>query len=215
MQQLVLRAANLQLVVMGKDRRTLKKAIGRLKFLYRHSSYLNQTLRKNLCAALIQCHLDYCCTAWFSSISTRARHKLQVTQNKTVRFILNLSPRMHIDQFTRNSIKLVNTLDRAKQLRLNHVFNIFNGTSAPYLNNNFTRASISHTHRTRSSSFNFIVPRVKGIASKTFFYNAILDWNALPPHIQTMSSRLEFKKAVKKHLADNALKQESADFIRV
>ena len=70
----------------------VRKAIGRLKFLYRHSGYLNQTLRRNLCSALIQCHLDYCCAAWFSGISTKARHKLQITQNKTVRFILNLPP---------------------------------------------------------------------------------------------------------------------------
>ena len=193
----------------------VKKVIGRLKFLYRHSNYLNQTLRKNLCAALIQCHLDYCCSAWFVGISTRARHKLQITQNKIVRFILNLSPRTHIDQLTRNSIKLLNSQDRAKQLRLNHVFNIFNDTGAPYLKNNFIRTSSAHTHRTRSSNFNFVVPRVKGIAYKSFYYNAILDWNALPPQIQSISNRMAFKKAVKKQLADSALKQESAEFIRM
>ena len=61
----------------------------------------------------------------------------------------------------------------------------------------------------------FIVPRVKGIAYKSFFYNAILDCNALPPLIQSISSRMEFKKAVKKHLADSASKQESVEFVRV
>ena len=193
----------------------VKKVVGRIKFLYRHSSYLNQTLRKNLSAALIQCHLDYCCSAWFAGINTRARHKLQVTQNKIVRFILNLSPRTHIDQFNRNLLRLLNTQDRAKQLRLNHVFNIFNGIGAPYLTHNFIRTTSAHSHRTRSSNFNFIVPRVKGIASKSFYYNAILDWNALPPQIQTIRRKMEFKKAVKKHLADCALKQESEDFIRV
>ena len=170
---------------------------------------------ENLSAALIQCHLDYCCSAWFAGINTRARHKLQVTQNKIVRFILNLSPRTHIDQFNRNLLRLLNTQDRAKQLRLNHVFNIFNGIGAPYLTHNFIRTTSAHSHRTRSSNFNFIVPRVKGIASKSFYYNAILDWNALPPQIQTIRRKIEFKKAVKKHLADCALKQESEDFIRV
>ena len=172
----------------------VKKVIGRLKFLYRYSSYLNQSLHKNLCAALVQCHLDYCCTAWFSSVSTRSRYKLQITQNKIVRFIMNLSQRTHVDQLTRNSVKLLSTLDRVKQLWLNHVYNIFNGSSPPYLTHNFTRLSRSHTHHTRSSSFNFFIPRVRGMASKSFYYNAILDWNALPPHIQTISNKLEFKR---------------------
>ena len=35
-------------------------------------------------------------------------------------------------------------------------------------------------------AINFNVPRVKGIASKSFFYHAILYWNALPPHIRTV-----------------------------
>ena len=128
---------------------------------------------------------------------------------------MNLSPRTHIDQLTRNSVKLLSTLDRVKQLRLKNIFNIFNGSSPPYFTHNFTGSSRSHTHHTRSSSFNFFIPRVRGIASKSFYYNAILDWNALPPHIQTISNKLEFQKAVKKHLAEVALRQESAEFVRV
>ena len=172
-------------------------------------------VRKLLRAALIQCHLDYCCTAWVSSVSTRSRHKLQITQNKIVHFIMNLSPRTHSNQLTRNSVKLLSILDCVKQLILNHIYNIFNGSSPPYLTHNFTRTSRSDTHHTRSNSFNFFIPRVRGIASKSFYYNAILDWNALRPHIQSISSKLEFKTAVKKHLAEVALRQESAEFVRV
>ena len=40
----------------------------------------------------------------------------------------------------------------------------------------------------------FFVPRVRCIASKSFYYDAILDWNALRLHIQTIGSKLEFKK---------------------
>ena len=109
-----------------------------------------------MCAVLIQCHLDYCCTAQFSSVSTGSRYKLQVTQNKIVSFILKLSPKTHVDQLTRNSLKLLSTLDRVKQLRLNHVFKIFNGSGPPSLTQNFTRASRSHSHHTQSSSFNFL-----------------------------------------------------------
>ena len=39
----------------------IKKASGRLKFLYRHSGCLNFKTRKTLCSALIMCYFDYAC----------------------------------------------------------------------------------------------------------------------------------------------------------
>ena len=121
----------------------------------------------------------------------------------------------HIDQSTLNSIKLLNSQDRVTQLRLNHVFKIFNGTSPSYLCKNFIRAATAHSHNTRSSSYNFIVPGVKGIAKKTFYYNAILNWNDLPAHIQSNGNLDDFKKAAMNDLAAKALKRESDDFVRV
>lgn len=193
----------------------VKKVNGRLKFLYRHFNYFNQTLRRNLSSALLQCQFDYCCTAWFTGISTKSKHKLQVAQNKIIRFILNLPPREHIDQGVRNSVRYLTIKDRAKQLRLNHVHNIFNNIGPDYMRLYFTRASSVHAHRTRSSSFNFHVPSIKGIASNTFYYNAICDWNDLPPQIQSIGSKSMFKRSVKKHLAESAQSLESAEFIHV
>ena len=180
----------------------VSKVTNRLKFLYRYSKYLNSCLRRNLCSALLQCHLDYCCTAWFTGISAKSRKKLQIVQNKIIRFILSLPNRAHIDQNSRNSVNFLSIKDRACQLRLNHVHSIFYNTSPYYLKEHFTRSVHIHSHRTRSSSYGFLVPRVKGIASNTFFYNAICDWNGLPPSIQIISSKAAFKIAVKKHLSE-------------
>ena len=55
-----------------------------------------------------------------------------------------------------------------KQLRLNHVFGVFHATGPTYLQQFFKKTSATHSHRTRSSSLNFHVPRVSGPASKTF-----------------------------------------------
>jgi hypothetical protein len=55
----------------------IKKATGRLKFLYRHSQYFNRKLRKDLCSSLIQCHLDYCSTAWFTGLTKK--YQTQIT----------------------------------------------------------------------------------------------------------------------------------------
>ena len=142
----------------------------------------------------------------------KSKHKLQVAQNKIVRFILNMSSRDHISQSKLNLINLLNIKDRVCQLRLTHAFNIFNSLGPSYLSQNFTKVSDVHAHRTRSSNLNFIVPSVKGIASNTFYYNATRDWNGLPQSIKGISSKVTFKQRVKKHLADQALKQESAEF---
>ena len=47
----------------------LKKGNSRLKFLWRHANFLNTNSRKLLASALIQCHFDYACSAWFSGLS--------------------------------------------------------------------------------------------------------------------------------------------------
>ena len=74
----------------------LNKANSRLKFLYRHREMLNLSTRKTLSSALIQCHFDYSCSAWYPSINKTLRDKLQIAQNKMIRFILNLNNRSHI-----------------------------------------------------------------------------------------------------------------------
>ena len=45
---------------------------------------------------------------------------------------------------------------------------------------NFVRVNEHHTYNTRSSNYNFVVPKIKGVESTTFFYNAIKGLNSLP-----------------------------------
>ena len=189
------------------------KVSGRLKFLYRHFHYFNQKLRKDLCSALLQCHIDYCCASWFTGLSKASLHKLQIIQNKMTRFILSLSPRDHIGQSELNSAKLLNIHNRAKQLRLNHMFNIFHSSAPTYLIQFFTKVSDIHSHATRVSPMNFHVPHVKGISAKSFFYQATLDWNGLPNNIKSLSHKSSFKSAVKTHLARSEMTQELAEFV--
>jgi hypothetical protein len=71
----------------------IQKVNARLIFLYRNASCLTTQTRKILCSALIQCYFDYACSSWYCGINKQLRHKLQVTQNIVVRFILKLGPR--------------------------------------------------------------------------------------------------------------------------
>ncbi len=134
--------------------------------------------------ALLQCHLDYCATSWYPNLSCRLKTKLQTTQNKIVRYILNYGHREHVGQLQRNMLGFLNVHDRVKQLRLNHVFKVRNGLSPCYLHEGFVKVSFMHKFKTRSSVNNFYVPQVKGVESETFYMRGIKDWNSLHERVK-------------------------------
>ena len=74
----------------------IEKINSRLKFLYQKNRFLDVPLHRLLCKALIQPHFDYSCTAWYPNLSKKLKDKLQVTQNKCIRFCLKLQSREHI-----------------------------------------------------------------------------------------------------------------------
>ena len=55
--------------------------------MYRKASCLSTETRKTLTTALIQCHFDYSCSSWYAGVSQTLKNKLQIAQNKTVRFV--------------------------------------------------------------------------------------------------------------------------------
>jgi hypothetical protein len=138
----------------------VKKVNSRLSFLYRNCRNFNLQTKKTLISALVQCHFDYSCSSWYAGLSKKLKHKLKVTQNKVVRFLLNMAPRTSITSDILESVNLLRVEDRVTQLRLNHVFNIFHGSAPNYLTDNFIKVSSIH-NRTRFSEHNFVVPYVK------------------------------------------------------
>ena len=38
--------------------------------------------------AMVLCHYDYACTMWFRRISILVKKRLQIVQNKVIRFVL-------------------------------------------------------------------------------------------------------------------------------
>ena len=75
--------------------RLIEKINPRLKFLYQKNRFLDVPLRRLLCNALIQSHFDYACTVWYPNLTKKLKDKLQVTQNKCIRFCLKLKCRKH------------------------------------------------------------------------------------------------------------------------
>ena len=189
----------------------VKKCNTRLKFLYRYNDMLNLEVRKTLCTALVQCSFDYSCCSWYPGINETFKKKLQVMQNKMIRFILRLDNRAHIgnDELIRAGFFSVS--DRIKQLKLGHVFKIWNKTCPSYLTENFSRLN-ENTDRseTRSYAYNFQVPR---LSTTTFAYTAIKEWNCLSNKIKDIKGEQSFKENVKKFIRETAKELESSQFI--
>ena len=181
--------------------------------MYRHGIVINEKSRKLLTSALIQCHFDYAASAWYLGISKKLKLKLQIVQNKVVRFILNIGPRTHIGQCELNKVGILNTSDRVSQLMLNHMYNVYNGTAPEYLCNNFTRLNTQHSHCTRNSEHNFVLPMVHGVAKSIFFYNGVKIWNELPDSVKCLTSKHDFKQNVKFFLKNRTLAEEGSSFL--
>jgi hypothetical protein len=169
--------------------------------------------RKLLGNALVQCHLDYSISSWYHGLNKLLKTKLQIAQNRLVRFILDMHPREHIGQFNLDAIGFIKMPDRAAQLTLNHVFNIKNMSAPQYLSNFFTAVSSRHNYNTRHSQNSFTITHVTGPTKGSFYHNATLNWNMLPRDIQNIDSKTTFKQKLKAHLAMKSRLEEVRLFV--
>ena len=103
-------------------------------------------------------------------------------------------------------MRILNISNRAKQLRLNHVFNIIHGQGPSYLDDKFTRISQVHNYDTRSNTHNFYTHKSNSSNSGSFYQISIHDWADLPNN-QEITQKVNFKKAVKEHLLQNLVLQ--------
>jgi len=147
----------------------IQKVNSRLKFLYRKRNFLNEHTKKLSVSSLIQCHFDYACSFWFHCPTNKLKNKLQVTQNKMIRFVLSLEQRSHI---SKNHFKDLNWLPmqkRVDQIILCHDFKIKHGLAPDYMSEHFVSQDSVYSHNTRfSKSGYFSVPKVKPRGLKSF-----------------------------------------------
>ena len=168
--------------------------------MYRKANCLSKDTRKTLPMAPIQCHFDYSCSSWYAGVSQKMKNSLKVAQNKTVRFINNMGSRSSVGKPELASLDFLNIEDRVKQLRLGHAHKIFYNKCPDYLKQHFCKVSEQHVYNTRSSQFNFVVPKIRGVDSTSFFFTAITDWNALPNSVKAIKNHDTFKTDLKHFL---------------
>merc|ERR1712215_139134 len=149
------------------------------------------------------------CSSWYSGLNKTVSKKLQVMQNKVVRFILNLRRRDSVRNKELRKVDMLSVPDRVKQLKMNHVFKIKKQTCSPYMLSNFNRLNANNTRMaTRSSAMDFFVPRVHGQGANTFFFTAFKEWNSLSTDLENLNGEDSFKDRLKKELLEVAKKRE-------
>ena len=107
----------------------LKKGNSRLKFLKRQAKYLNLASKRLLSSALIQCHMDYACSSWYHGLQKNLKHKLQILQNKTIRFVLDLTPRSHIGYSEFNWVNWLPVRLRVQQIVSTNMHRLTHGNA--------------------------------------------------------------------------------------
>ena len=175
----------------------LKVCTGRLAFLYRNSSLLDMDCRRILCSALIQPHLDYCCSSWYNGLSAKLKDSLDIFQRKMVRFIYGLDFRAHVGKNELHALSWLSIPDRISYFQMLHLFRIRNDLAPSYLRSDFVSLGSTHSHLTRGSATNFHMTRNVAISPKSFSFTAIRQWNGLPNALKGVSGLGAFKRKLK------------------
>ena len=184
----------------------------RLKFLYRKQKFLTLPLRRLLCNALIQPHYDYACPAWYPSLNKRLSKNIQTSQNKCIRYCLNLDNRAHvgIDEFIK--INWLPIKERVAQCISVIIFKFFKKMSPQYMSEIFYP---SHSrYNTRMSTPKLDLPlRQSCLGQKTISYLGPKTWNNLAAEIKLRRSVNTFKHDIKKLFFDKPKKQNDDIFL--
>ena len=128
----------------------IHKANASLKFLYRKKMFLNQYCMKTVCMAMIQSRIYCASNFYYHGLPKFLQSRLQVVQNKMIRYVLNYSNRTHLVANDFNEVKWMSIQNRIKYLAASYVFNCIDEQAPEYFQV-FERVNESHHYNTRHS----------------------------------------------------------------
>ena len=189
--------------------RVIGKINSRLKFLRRKNRFLTPKLRRLLCNTLIQPHFDYASSVWYMNLNKAIKQKLQVMQNKCIRFCLMKDSRAHIGLDDFIAINWLPVCHRANLKVSSLVFKFFNGHSPNYMSCVFLPIQQSGM-RTRRSFQRMNQPFRKTVhGQRALSYTGPTLWNRLPETVKNCNNTNSFKHALKKHYFDLLINSEN------
>ena len=81
------------------------------------------------------CHMNYACSSWYHGLQKNLKHKLQILQNKTIRFVLDLTPRSHIGYSEFNRVNWLPVRFRVQQIVSTSMHRLIHGNPPPWSRN--------------------------------------------------------------------------------
>ena len=160
--------------------KVISKINGKLKFLYRKNRFLSPELRRMLCNALIQPHFDYACPAWYPNLTEKTKKKIQIMQNKCIRFCLKLDKMHHISDEDFRLINCLPTKKRVDQCINTITFKFVNDACPYYLKEIFEFAPHCRID-TRNKFAKLNIPfRKANMGQKAISFNGPSRWNSVP-----------------------------------
>ena len=158
---------------------------------------LSLQLRRLLCNSLIQPHFDYAVSAWYPNLQKKFKSKLQICQNKCIRFCLDLDNRSHIGVNEFEAINWLPVEERVHQCIVTHVYKQKNNLAPRYMGEIFISVDQKGV-QTRSSSKKLIQPNCAKVSgSKAISNLGPALWNKLPNEIKTQTNVNSFKHKIK------------------
>ena len=191
--------------------KVLKKINGKLRFLYRQEKYLNPRLRRMLCNTLIQPHFDFACSAWYPNLTKGLKNKLQISQNKCIRFCLFLGNREGIRYKHLAKINWLPVVERVHQFIASSVYKFFNKLAPQYMEDVFKKSENMRVTRS-SNNLNLTIPiRRNEYGKNCLSFMGANIWNGIDYNIRNTKTCDTFKHRVKrKYFEDLKTRGEDA-----
>ena len=105
--------------------KVINKINSRLKFLNRKNKFLTPALCRLLCNTCIQPQFDYALSAWYPNLAQKMKNKVQITQNKCIRYCLEPDKVIQISKIKFEFLKWLPVKDRFHQSIKSIVFKCF------------------------------------------------------------------------------------------
>ena len=175
----------------------LSKINNKLRFLYRKQRFLNKDIRRLLCNSLIQPHYDFACNSWYPLLTKNLKNRLQVSQNKCIRFCLNLNNRTSIDKTKFIEINWLPVENRYEQCIGTLIYKYFHNNVPEYINDMFTLNV--RKYNTRNPNILKRPPYKTSNGQKALSFLGPKIWDDMPNCLKQKESIASFKHDFKKY----------------
>ena len=166
-------------------------------------------LRRILCNALIQPNFEYACSVWYPNLSKKLKNKLQIAQNKCIRFCLFLGNREGIRFKHFKQINWLPVADRVKQFIAVSAYKFMNDLSPKYMEDVFKK---TYTRASRfANDVKLHIPhRNNEYGKNCLSYLGATIWNSLDFLIKQAKNCNTFKHRIKeKYFRDTQRREDN------